>query len=97
MDAQFHLFILLTGRWDRLHVSKRRQLNQNRSSLRDPEAISVSFSASQNIPCLLWNLNVHYRFHKSLPHVFVLSQMNPIYDLPNDFFKADFTIIPICA
>ena len=27
------------------------------------------FSASQEIPCIVWNLNVHYRIHKCLPPV----------------------------
>jgi len=27
-----------------------------------------SYSVSQKMPCLLWNLKVHYTFHKSMPH-----------------------------
>jgi hypothetical protein len=28
-----------------------------------------TFSASQEIPLILWNLEVHYHIHKSLPPV----------------------------
>jgi len=40
-----------------------------------------SCSASQEIPCLLWNLNGHYCVHKSPSLVSNPSQMNPVHTL----------------
>ena len=46
-----------------------------------PQAICSS--DHQEIPCILWNLNVHYHVHKNLPHVLIPSQMNHINCLPS--------------
>jgi len=37
---------------------------------------AISYLDSQEILRILWNPNVHYRVHKSLPHVHVLGQKN---------------------
>ena len=43
------------------------------------------FSASQEIPHILWNLTVHYCSHKCPPPVPILSQLDPVHILlPED-------------
>ena len=44
----------------------------------NPSLRANSSSASQEIPCILWNLNVHSFAHKTPPLVCVLCQMNPV-------------------
>jgi hypothetical protein len=54
------------------------------------------FSASQEIPCILWNNpKIHYHIHKSPPAARILSQINPIRTPPpsSHFLKIHFTII----
>ena len=51
------------------------------------------FSASQEIPRILWNPKVHYRIRKCPPPVPILNLIKPVHALIPNFLNIHFNII----
>ena len=58
-----------------------------------PSWAANRFSASQEIPRILWNQKVHYRFYISPPPVPILSQINTVHTPTSNFLKIYLNII----
>ena len=52
------------------------------------------FTASQKIPCILWNPKVHYPIHKCPPPISILCQLDPVRPSTSYFPKIHLNIIP---
>jgi hypothetical protein len=57
-----------------------------------PSSEAAECAATQELPSILWNLNIYYRVHKSPPLVPIPSQINPIYTIPSNLSKIRFNI-----
>ena len=51
------------------------------------------FSASQEIPRILWNPNVHYRTYKRPPSIPILGQLDPVHIPTSHFLEIHLNII----
>ena len=51
------------------------------------------FSASQEIPRILWNQKVHYRIHKCPSPVHILSQLDPVHTPTSHFLEILINVI----
>ena len=58
-----------------------------------PSLEANRFSASQEIPRILWNRQVHYRSYKCPPAVPALKQINPVHAAASHFLKILLNII----
>jgi len=52
-----------------------------------------SFSATEEIICISWNLNNHNRFHNKKPLVTIMSQGDGFFTLTSYFLEFRFNII----
>jgi hypothetical protein len=52
-----------------------------------PSCEANLFSASQEIPCSLWNPKVHYHIRKCPPPVPILSQLDPVHTPSSHLLK----------
>jgi hypothetical protein len=58
-----------------------------------PSGEAANCAATQELPSILWNPEVHYRVHKSPPLVPILSQINPFHTMSSYLYKIHFNIV----
>ena len=63
------------------------------STEQSPSWEANRFTASQEIPRILWNLKVHYRIHNRPPPVPILRQLDPVHTPTSYFLKIHYPLL----
>jgi hypothetical protein len=58
-----------------------------------PSSEAANCAATQELPSILWNPNVHYHVHKSPTLVPILSQIDQVHTIPSYLSKIYFNIV----
>jgi hypothetical protein len=93
LDISLCLFLfILTFLW--AHRSSKNPTKYfNYSMEQSPSWEANRFSASQEIPLILWNTMIHYHVQKYPPSVLILSQTDPVHTPTCHFLKIHLNII----
>ena len=88
-----HLLLTLSELQFGTGVSNLHEIKITNSMEHSPSWEANISSASQKIPCILWNPKVHYHIHKNPLSVSVLSQFSPVHVSSFYLLKIHFNII----
>jgi hypothetical protein len=68
-------------------------LKQELNGTHNPSDKTIILSATEEIICISWNLNIHNRFHNNKPLVPIMSQGDGFFTLASYFLEFLFNII----